>query len=118
LRTAVVLSYAHWEGFIKSSSMAFLGYLTYRKPALSDLKDNFIALYCREKLLIAAKASKRIEPHLHVVHMLGEEVANGARCDKTLSIDTESNLNGDVLNNICLSLGLDGNPPIFRRPEK
>ena len=51
IRCATALLYAHWEGFIKNASEAYLYYVSIRRLRHSELSKAFIALSIRLKLL-------------------------------------------------------------------
>lgn len=107
LRTSIVIAYAHWEGFVKEASLAYLTFLSTIKPRLDSMSENFVALYCRDILVNSSKTTKKINRHIDVVSLFTKEMPLGIKYDKDLRIDTESNLNGEVFENICLSLGIN-----------
>ena len=43
-RGAVVVSYAHWEGFVRDSGKIFLKFVDSKNVSINDLKRNFVAL--------------------------------------------------------------------------
>jgi hypothetical protein len=106
-RSAIVLAYAHWEGFVKDAATAYLEYVTYKTKRLSDLALNFQALACRQEILSAQPATKKILPHIAVAKKMIEELDSGYQIYPSTAIDTESNLNADVFENICTSIGVD-----------
>ncbi|NJL59075.1 MAG: hypothetical protein HC887_04920, partial [Desulfobacteraceae bacterium] len=69
-RSAIMLSYAHWEGFVKEGAIAYVSYVAFKAPFLDKVKANFQAIACKPYLLIAAQATKRITPHIEVVKQL------------------------------------------------
>lgn len=109
-RTAVVMSYAHWEGFVKEAAIAYVELISHDPPPLERLTVNFQAVVCRELLQKASAATKRIQPHVDVVQCLFDSCGSKAQITPENAIDTESNLNADVLRNICLSIGISYEP--------
>lgn len=105
-RMAILLAYAHWEGFVKESARAYVKYVSHKSRPLSALALNFQALACRQKLIIAQAATRRIGPHLAVVEMVTENPDRSLRIDANAAIDTESNLGSEVFRNICESVGI------------
>jgi hypothetical protein len=99
------MAYAHWEGFVKEAATAYLAYLARKSVALSQLQANFQALVCRSELLDAASAPKRIWPHISVVTRLVDNRETSATVPMN-AIDTESNLNWAVFENLCLVVGI------------
>lgn len=108
-RSALALSYAHWEGFVKDSSLAYVSYVSFVSPPMGKLSQNFQALACKATLCSAARATKRIAPHIVVVSGLIDDLERSVRIDLSTAIDTESNLDADVFENICLTVGIDYN---------
>jgi len=108
-RSALTLSYAHWEGFVKDSSQAYISYISSISPSMSNLTKNFQALACKSILCSAARSNKRIASHLLVVSSLVDDSDRSVYLDFSGAIDTESNLNADVFENICLTIGVDYN---------
>lgn|GEM_PF-1430832 len=106
-RAAIIFSYAHWEGFIKDASQAYVIFVASKSRKLSDLIINFQALACRQELIIAQKATKRIFPHLIVVKRLTDEINESYSLNPSTSIDTESNLTSEIFENICNCIGID-----------
>lgn len=106
-RTAVVLAYAHWEGFVKDAARAYVRFVTYKSRSLSSLSLCFQALACRQELLAAQPATRRIQPHLALTKRFIDDLASSCSIDADAAIDTESNLRAGVFENICLCVGLD-----------
>jgi hypothetical protein len=106
-RMAVVLAYAHWEGFVKDSARAYVRLVSHKSRSLSSLAVNFQALVFRQELLVAQSATKRMQPHLKVTKRFTDELAHSCTIDADTAIDTESNLTAVVFENICLCVGID-----------
>ena len=105
LRLSPVMAYAHWEGYIREATKAYLLYLSQKSVGLFRLQPNFQAIACRSEIVGCASATKRIAPHLKVVRRLVDEVSQSVSLPVD-AIDTESNLNWDVFENICLTVGV------------
>jgi hypothetical protein len=104
-RSGIAILYAHWEGFIKSSSQYYLLYISSQKINVSSLKENFLCLKLTalnkkttymENLCLIKKADINSKSEFY----LSEEKI------ETL-IKAESNLKETVLVNIFQMLGLD-----------
>ncbi|MFI0472986.1 MAE_28990/MAE_18760 family HEPN-like nuclease [Halomonas sp. HMF6819] len=106
MRTAILLAYAHWEGFVKEAARAYVHLVAYKSRPLSALSPNFRALACRQTLSIAQGAKRRVAPHIAVVEMMTENADQSIRIDANAAIDTESNLGWEVFKNICESVGV------------
>jgi hypothetical protein len=106
-RTAIVLSYAHWEGFVKEAARAYVDFVTQKTRSLSSLASNFKALACRQELQVAQGATKKIGPHLSLVELLTKGAGKSVMINAENAIDTESNLDEKVFLNICQCIGID-----------
>jgi hypothetical protein len=106
-RSAVVFAYAHWEGFVKEAARAYVYLVAHKSHRLDALSLNFQALVCRQEILSAQTATRRIRPHISLARRFTEGISRGCTIDADAAIDTESNLTAAVFENICLSVGLD-----------
>lgn len=106
-RAAIVLAYAHWEGFVKDAARAYVRLVSHKSRSLSSLALSFQALACRQELVNAQTASRRIQPHLEVVKLLIDNRERSCQINAERAIDTESNLTSEVFKNICYCVGLD-----------
>jgi hypothetical protein len=104
-RAALLLAYAHLEGFVKDAASAYVHLVACKSRRLSDLAACFQALACRAELSVAQSASRRIGPHLEVVTRLTDRLHEACHIEIARAIDTESNLTAPVLQNICDSVG-------------
>lgn len=50
LRCAVVMLYAHWEGFIKNSAESYLSYVRFQGLNLDQVNSNILALSLKQKI--------------------------------------------------------------------
>ncbi|WP_028313580.1 MAE_28990/MAE_18760 family HEPN-like nuclease [Desulfatibacillum aliphaticivorans] len=106
-RSAIVLSYAHWEGFVKDASEAYVNLVAQKSRSFSSYSNNFKALICRNELRIAKESSRKIGPHLRVVERFTEKLDESISLSTGGAVDTESNLNSEVFSNLCESMGID-----------
>ena len=106
-RGAVLLAYAHWEGFVKDISLAYVAHVAFKAPAFEDLTQNFQALAFKTKITVCGKATKRIQPHLDLLQEILDAQEEKVTIDPQKSIDTESNLDSTVFENICKIVGIN-----------
>lgn len=107
-RSAVVIAYAHWEGFVKETAAAYVEYVACKSLRFDQLSPNFKAIACREILSDASRATKQMSPHLKVVsYFTDAPKIIDASCLSPSVIDTQANLNAEVFENICTAVGLD-----------
>ncbi|MDT3395233.1 MAE_28990/MAE_18760 family HEPN-like nuclease [Streptomyces sp. B1866] len=105
-RSAVVLTYAHWEGFVKQGSSEYVKHVNDAKIKVSELKLPFQAAHVSS----AFKRAKESEKAQYLGSLL-EEIDR--RRGEVFSIspekcvDTESNLSSRVFFEIVKGIGLD-----------
>lgn len=105
-RAAILFSYAHWEGFVKDAARCYVAFVSYKSKPFNSLASNFQAIACRQQLLKAANATKRVAPHIELLNMITLEGDTSFALDATVAVNTESNLKFDVFKNICDSIGV------------
>ena len=107
-RSGVVLIYAHWEGFVKKSSQAYLNYLVFKGYKYSQLKNNFLALGIPEQFQ-GDMAVKKFNSYEVIVDFLINRSEDKFLCNFDNAINTQSNLKFDVFNEIVSILDIKDN---------
>jgi len=100
--------YAHWEGFVKSTSSAYLEFVGMQKLSNKNLATNFLTLSAR-KYLREGTQSNKFEHHLAITDFYLNKLDERCNLSSNLIIKTESNLSSTILKEITISLGLDYN---------
>jgi hypothetical protein len=95
LRAGIALLYAHWEGFIKTSSEAYLEFVSRQGLVNSDLADNFLAISARGPLTQMAQSAQQSYA-LNVVGFFRSQLGLVANISAQGSINTKSNLSSEV----------------------
>ncbi len=109
LRCGVTMLYAHWEGFVKAASCAYLEHVSMQRLRYSELAPNFVAIGIRQ-LLHNASTSKRSRDHNALVDFFLGRMSERSSLPYRNVIDTESNLSSTVFRDIIEKLGLDYSP--------
>lgn len=109
LRAAVTLIYAHWEGFIKTASSAYLEYIARLGLKNRELNPTFVALSARGKLRRFGPSSKASD-HIALVQFFLQGMDESNQVPYKDGIGTKSNLSSSVLLEIVTSLALDFTP--------
>lgn len=105
LRAGVALVYAHWEGFIKAASEAYLNFVNNQNHVYRDLKSCFAVFGLKGKLTMLTE-SRQAKPNIEAFEFVLGELDRPARMSMASAIDTESNLTSSVFVNIATSLDI------------
>lgn len=105
LRATLAICYAHWEGHVRFAARKYLTHIALRKLLFSALAPQFL----RNEFLprLGALGQKGIQERGEVVDLI---LAGGTKRFSRVNddlINTQSNLNHDVLQNICRVCGTD-----------
>lgn len=106
LRSAIMLLYAHWEGFVKSAGAAYIQFVANQRLLHDELSDNFLALAIKP-MLHQAMESKQATDQINLVEFFRGNLDSRAVLQPRANIDTQSNLSSSIFHNIIDMLGLD-----------
>lgn len=104
-RLVVVMLYAHWEGFIKDASHAYLKHVTAQRLKVGDVCLALRAVAVRGHV-IANGSAKKSSVHARLLAALVAQEAEVFDRYPIACIDTESNLSSKVFREIVDTLGL------------
>lgn len=105
IRAGVALVYAHWEGFIKSSSEHYLNFVDNQGHVYRDLQTCFAVFGLKGKLASLAE-SRKAKGNIEALDFVLAEMDKPARMNMGSAINTESNLTSTVFANIAASLDI------------
>lgn len=105
IRAGIALLYAHWEGFVKNSSTLYVEYVNRRGLLYKDLQTSFIALGLRKRLNEATETKKH-SIRMSAVEFVLSEIEKRAELPVRSAIQTRSNLNSEVFENIGTICGI------------
>lgn len=105
LRSGVAMLYAHWEGFVKNTGKAYVNFVGKRKFRYDELSINFLALAIRQKIKYLKVDD--IASVINLVDFFENKMSDRSDGLSKEEVNTKSNLNSEVLQNILISLGLD-----------
>ena len=106
LRAGLCLLYAHWEGFVENAATSYVTYVSNKGLKYSELAPNFVALGFRGQIKEAG-ASNRPSLHTELVARLMSDLKDEASLSPNTAINTASNLNFQVFEEVLCVLGLD-----------
>lgn len=109
LRASLPLLYAHWEGFVKESSEAYLTYVAGQKLPYGQLASCFVVFGAKKHLadLVSARQSK---VNIAAVDFFRTNANANSNLSLSGAIRTDSNLSSTVFENIATSIGVDFSP--------
>ena len=105
LRATLAICYAHWEGHVRFSARKYLTHIALRKLMFSALSPQFL----RNDFLprLSALGHKSIQERGEIVDLILTGRTNRFSKVNEDLINTQSNLNYDVLSNICRTCAID-----------
>jgi hypothetical protein len=109
IRSGLVLLYAHWEGFIKSSAEAYLDYVISKRLKYKNLAVNFMAISIKQKIKDFEQTDKATV-HNQILNFIYNCDDQDALINKDNVIKTQSNLNSIILREMMTAIGLDFSP--------
>ena len=104
-----MLIYAHWEGYIKQSSINYLNFINSINILLNKFTTNFIAGAIRNNVIDSGK-TKKVPKHIELVESYIKKMSEPIKIPYKSLINTESNLSSKVLLEILITLNLDPAP--------
>jgi hypothetical protein len=105
IRAGILLLYAHWEGFTKYSTDCYLNYVKNKKLKYNELSKNLLALSLKS-YIHELKTNFQHKLHVNFLNFIENDLDDRAKWNLENAIDTKSNLNSEVLENILSVIGI------------
>jgi MAE_28990/MAE_18760-like HEPN len=105
IRAGIAMIYAHWEGFIKAASEAYLEYVNNQGHLYRDLQTCFVVFGVKGKLSLLGD-SRQAKTNIEVLNFVLTEMDKPAKMALSAAIQTSSNLTSTVFCNIATSIGV------------
>jgi RiboL-PSP-HEPN len=105
VRAGIALLYAHWEGFIKTASLAYLNYINNQGVRYQELKSCFVVFGLKAYLNLLV-VSRKADANGRAIDFVLEQMDKPAKLNLSAAVDTESNLTSKVFGNIAASLSI------------
>jgi len=109
IRAAVPLLYAHWEGFVKNATTAYVNFVDSQRLRYDELASCFITFGVKRRLA-ELSASRQAASNIATVEFFLTGLGERANLKLPRAVDTESNLSSTVFENIAISVGLQTAP--------
>lgn len=104
VKSALLLTYAHWEGGVKDMATLYLRYVERQRRARKELNVSFIALASLSAIRSSAN-SNQLLPYRQIVDYIIHNGEDRFKLPNIQLVDTESNLSTGVLKNILMCIG-------------
>ena len=100
------LLYAHWEGFIKNATMAYVNFVNSQRLRYDELASCFITFGVKRRL-IELSASRQAASNIAAVEFFLSGLGERANLKLSRVVETKSNLSSTVFENIAVSVGIE-----------
>ena len=105
LKSSLTLLYSHWEGFVKKVSIAYCEYLNFQGLCYQDLTKNFHVCALINEFQ-GQSPPKNFKSSFGIVTGQSLRLSEKLKIDSERYIDTQSNLNSEVLKELTQKLGI------------
>ena len=109
IRAGVAMLYAHWEGFVKTSSEAYLSFVALQRLRYDQLSPNLLGL-CFHAEIVSLHETQGLTAHSDFATFVLTGLGARARVPQRGAVETKANLNAKRFHRIVDSLGLDFSP--------
>jgi hypothetical protein len=113
IRAGIPLLYAHWEGFVKSVAEAYINFVAMKRLNFAELSNSFLALAVRQHIENIT-TSNRMALQISAIEFLRSRSNEQSGISRETKINTRSNLNSDVFEDIAATLGIDSSKYCLR----
>lgn len=107
LRALVAMSYAHWEGYVRTCATRYFEYLTLRKKCFLEFERQIYVNSMLSKLDALYQSRRNIKERSDLINEILDGSGRRFAYINNDLIDTKSNLNTDTIKDICLICGVD-----------
>jgi hypothetical protein len=105
LKSSLTLLYSHWEGFVKKISIAYCEYLNFQGLCYQDLTQNFHVCALINEFQ-GQYPPRNFKSSFGIVTGESLRLSEKLKIDSERYIDTQSNLNSEVLKELTQKLGI------------
>lgn len=107
LKAIITMGYAHWEGYVKTCAMAFFEYLTLRRKSYVEFERQIYVNSMLPRIDSLHRGRVSVADRCKIINdILDGQKGRFSYLNPGL-VDTCSNLNTDVLKDICLICSVD-----------
>jgi hypothetical protein len=102
LRAIITMSYAHWEGYVRTCANRYFEYLTIRRRPYSDLERQIYVNTFLVRIDALHQGRASLEMRCQLINDVLDGTTGTFNYVHPSLIDTKSNLNTDVIKEICI----------------
>ena len=107
LRALITMSYAHWEGFVRTCANRYFEHLTLRKKLYSEFERQIYVNTFLVRLDALHQSRVTLEARCKLINDILDGTGGRFGYLNPSLIDTKSNLNTDVIKDICIICAVD-----------
>jgi hypothetical protein len=109
LRAIIAMSYAHWEGYVRTCATRYFEHLTLRRKPFAELERQIYVNSILGRIDALNRGRVSLDERCKIINgILDGRNGKFSYLNPDL-IDTRSNLNTDVIKEICMICGVDSN---------
>ena len=109
LRAIIAMSYAHWEGYVRTCANRYFEHLTLRKKPFIEFERQIYVNSFLGKLDALHRGRVSLKERCNLINDILDGGSGRFSSVNPDLVDTRSNLNTDVIKDICLICGVDSN---------
>ena len=107
LRAIIAMSYAHWEGFVRVCANRYFEHLTLRRKLFSEFERQIYVNSVVVRLDALHRSRISLKERCNLVNDILDGTSGRFSYMNPELVDTKSNLNTDVIRDICMICGVD-----------
>jgi RiboL-PSP-HEPN len=107
LRAIIAMSYAHWEGYVRTCANRYFEHLTLRKKPFADFERQIYVNSFLARLDALHQGRVGLEARCQLVNDILDGTSGRFSYVNPDLVDTRSNLSTDVVTDICKICGVD-----------
>ena len=107
-RSLVTMCYAHWEGYVRASATKYFSHITLRRKKFAELETQFYKNSFLVRLDALFRSKQGVRMNCDLINSIITSQSSRFSYINPQLIDTKSNLNTDVIKDLCVVCGFDG----------
>jgi len=107
LRAVIAMSYAHWEGYVRNCADRYFEHLTLRKKPFAEFERQIYVNSFLARIDVLHQSRVGLEARCKLVNDILDGTGGRFSYLNPELIDTKSNLNTDVIKDICTICGVE-----------